>query len=309
MAKFHDVNTVVGANGGAEFVYRLLAVLIAAGWTKPADSDGTTYSSSGGQVTGYATGTNGLNNARAWVRLQEPGGRREWLFQRDTSTNEHQWRICYSAAAKFTGGSPGATQTPSATDEQIILGGGSHASPTFAQLVVAGGGYRAHLIAQSTVVGGCYGFWALTTVAGTGYCNTAILQEPLWDNSYPAEDTDPCLLGVKFYAGAYNVLGNHAGLHWVGRFWTAYGLGGASFRSKTWADPPALPVSPYNAKFVKQPMYVIETSQAWKGVLRHREYCSVSTHAYPDTYDLTTDAKVVIGYSLVPWPENVAPIL
>lgn len=308
MAKFHDVNTVIGANGGAEAIKRLIDVMISAGWTKVADSDGTTYSSSGTQVTGYASGANGLNNARAWVRMREPGGRREFLFQRDTSTNEQNWRVLYSALDRFTGGSPGATQTPSATDEQTILGGGSHASPSFAQLFVAGGGYRWHAIAQSTAVGGAYGFWAFSTTVSVGDNLTAIAGEPLRDGSYPVEDTDPYVVGLRYTAGV-SAFGNYAGTHMAWRFWTAQNLAGESFRSVNNADPLLLPVSPYNSKFVKQPMRVIESAQSWKGIVHHREHRSVSAHAYPDTYDLTTDAKVVVGYSLVPWPNNVAPIL
>jgi hypothetical protein len=307
MAKFSDVNTIMGADGGAEAIYRLGAVLITAGWAKVADSDGTTYSSSGVQVTGYGTGANGLNNARAWVVYREPGGRREWLFQRAATTLESQWRIMYSASARFVGGSPSGTQTPSATDEQLVLGAGTHASPTFAALFAVGGGYRYHAIAQSTPVGGCYGFWGFSTISATGVNESAIAQDPLWDASYPAEDTDPCVVGARFASGGA-AFGNAGGTHLAERYWNGYGLGG-TWRSVFQVTPVLVPVSPYNGKFVKSPFQITESAVGWKGALRYREGCTVTAHAYPDTYDLPTDAKCVVGYSLVPWPDNVAPIL
>ncbi len=98
--------------------YGLISTLVTAGWTKMSDSDGTTYSSSGVQVTSGATGSGGLGNNHAWVRLQSPptnGGAitnqtREVIFQRGTS--DFSWRIKYSAHGKFIGGIPNATSTP-----------------------------------------------------------------------------------------------------------------------------------------------------------------------------------------------------
>jgi hypothetical protein len=113
-------------------VYDLISTLITAGWKKVSDSDGTTYSSSGTQVTSGASGTNGLGNSKAWVHMQDPAGVREYTFQNAVSNNQN-WRVCYSYAAKFTGGSPSATQCPNASDEYILIGGGTEASPTFSE--------------------------------------------------------------------------------------------------------------------------------------------------------------------------------
>ena len=57
---------------GATAMYTLISTLMSAGWLKKADSDGTTYSSTGVQVTSGNSGTNGLGNTNAWVRLQAP---------------------------------------------------------------------------------------------------------------------------------------------------------------------------------------------------------------------------------------------
>lgn len=98
---------------GAMAMYTLISTLMSAGWLKKADSDGTTYSSTGAQVTSGSTGTGGLNNTNAWVRMQSPavnGKTREFIFQRgSTSVN---WKIKYSAYGTFSGGVPSATVTP-----------------------------------------------------------------------------------------------------------------------------------------------------------------------------------------------------
>jgi hypothetical protein len=143
---------------GSVAMYSLIARLVAAGWTKKSDSDGTTYSATGVQVTSGAAGANGLANNFAWVRLQSPAGAgsTELVIQR-SNVNNTQWRIKVSMAAGFTGGSPGATQVPSATDEYLI-GGGTDASPTFAVFFGgADGTYRYSCGADNAAP---YTFWA-----------------------------------------------------------------------------------------------------------------------------------------------------
>jgi len=103
---------------GSIAMYQLISALISAGWLKKADSDGTTYSATGTQVTSGNSGPNGLGNTSAWVRLQAPavnGGaitnqKREITIQR--STIHTSWRIKYSAYGNFTGGVPSAAVTP-----------------------------------------------------------------------------------------------------------------------------------------------------------------------------------------------------
>lgn len=115
-------------------VFYLKTQLVARGWVVKASSDATTYNATGDQITGFNSGANGLANTNAWFRIQCPsmgGVTRELTFQRSTTTN---WRIKYSYSAGFTGGTPGITQTASATDEQILLGGGTDASPTYSSL-------------------------------------------------------------------------------------------------------------------------------------------------------------------------------
>ena len=62
------------------------------------------------------------------------------------------WRIKYSASAGFVGGSPSNVQTPSATDEQILLSGGTDAAPTYTGLLGTDNTYRAnHIVGDASV--------------------------------------------------------------------------------------------------------------------------------------------------------------
>lgn len=133
---------------GSIFLYTWKTGLKLSGWTVPRSSDGTTYNTSGDQITSGSSGTNGLANNRAWFVLRSPsidGYQRELCIQRSTASNA-QWRIKYSFSSGFTGGSPSATQVPSATDEQIILGAGTDASPTFTSILGTDNTYRGIII-------------------------------------------------------------------------------------------------------------------------------------------------------------------
>ncbi len=121
---------------GREAIHSLKTLLVLVGWTVEASSTGSTG-------TGYnATGDNLIAatdwNTNAWVRLQDPAGITEIVIQR--GAGNQSWRILRSHLAKFSGGSPGATQTPAATDEDLLWGGGTHAAPTFGSLLNADGG-------------------------------------------------------------------------------------------------------------------------------------------------------------------------
>lgn len=322
MAKFSDVNNVMGANGGAEAIYRLKEVLKAAGWVVKSSSDGTTYNSTGDQITGSGAGAGGMNNASAWFRIQEPGGpgRREYTFQRATGGNDHQWRIKYSANAKFTGGSPGATQTPSATDEQTLLGGGTDAAPTYASMfTAAGGGYRFHAIAQSTPEGTAYGFWSFATTTPAGVTMSAIIQEPLEAGSFASADEDPVVIFCRLATLALGTVNVEGATNW--RAWVKYNLSGALFQNcpcyvltnsggTVFIANTASP-SPYNSQDVMLPCTfgTLGGTMQIKGTGKYMRWNCTSGRGYPTTTNLTTDARCYVNAMMVPWPNNTAPVL
>ena len=183
---------------GAMAMYALVSTLISAGWLKKMDSDGTTYSSTGVQVTSGNVGTNGLGNANAWVRLQSPavnGGSvvnqtREITIQRGSSNL--LWRIKYSASALFTGGSPAAAVTPSSADEVFMIGGGTDASPTFYSWLAADGAYRWHIAAGGAAEFYSFVAWAQTIGSVTG--TLTICLDVMATGSFPVIDVDPAVM-------------------------------------------------------------------------------------------------------------------
>jgi len=191
----YSFSTNTNPTTSAIAMYSLIATLISAGWTKVKDSDGTTYSSSGVQVTSGASGTNGLANNSAWVQLAAPsvGGQvRSITIQRGTVNTS--WRVKYSAAAGFSGGSPAATVTPSATDEAIILGTGTDASPTFTAWFPTDGTFRLNI-----ACGGAsekYVFYMMLFSVGNSATSTRFMFLDVL-SSYETGDVDPAVIGMS----------------------------------------------------------------------------------------------------------------
>jgi hypothetical protein len=152
-------------------MFLVLSNFIAAGWTVQSSSDGTTYNSSGNQITSGNSGANGLGNNYAWFCIQDPGGGRQFIVQRNGSGLSYQWAIKYSVAAKFTGGSPSATQVPTATDEVPIWGNITGATQTYATLWNnSDGTYNLHMVMGDASVQ--YAFWMCALVLATPNANT-----------------------------------------------------------------------------------------------------------------------------------------
>lgn len=307
MAKFSDVNFLPATS--AEIVFRLKEVMKQAGWVVQSSSDGTTYNATGDQISSSGTGAGGMDNARAWFRIQDPGGTRELTFQLQ-SGGGLAWRIKYSAQAKFIGGAPSATDTPSATDEVILKGGGTDASPTFSAYFATGG--RFHVVCDSTPVNGGYFVVCFETSTTNGNIGYFFCLEPI---SYAsAANNDPMIIVTS--NGGF-AKGQSASA-WYGyggsdpRFGTAYALAYANATSDT-LFPGGLTSNPFNngddmigipwGSDTSNPVPIgflgVGAFLRWKGVNR----------SYPDTVSLTSNARVYAGDVLVPWPDGVAPVL
>lgn len=174
---------------GSVAMYEFKEHLKSQGWTVPESSDGTTYNNAGDQITTGASGAGGMANTNAWFRIQSPAGAasNEFVVQRG-STNVG-WRIKHSRAAGFTGGSPSATQVPSATDEGLLWGAGTDASPTFSNLFTTDNTYRWNVGADAASP---YGFWAGAFPTGGGDPTTGFVFDPLTG----AEPTDGHLYAI-----------------------------------------------------------------------------------------------------------------
>lgn len=128
-------DVIQGFNTPADVIFVLIRDLVAGGWEVIGSGDGLLlYSSSGNIISQSGTGAGGINY-KTWWRLRQPtggdapyAGVREMTFSRDVA--DYIWRVKYSRAAGFVGGSPGPDQTPSAADEVVLCGGGTDAAPT-----------------------------------------------------------------------------------------------------------------------------------------------------------------------------------
>lgn len=300
---------------GAVAVYTTIARLIAAGWTKIKDSDGTTYSSSGAQVTSGASGAGGLGNNNAYVNLRWPSGTREIVFQRGTS--DTSWRITYSPTA-FSSGSPAATVAPSSANSAIILGGGTEASPTFSTWFGTNASYRQQVGADSASP---YGFWMACYPSGGGSPNAGLVFDPV--ASVPAEDTDPLVLHIATASGSAFLqagLGSNTTATTVSRAcgWLGFGLGGAfvAIPACNYAAggstiaPSGLPSNPHNSKDDCIPIFYMRraaetTPQGYKGVGSLLYWLGT---ARATTSTINNKARIVIGDVSLPWDGSTTPI-
>jgi len=200
MAFQFNVNLTPGTN--AEAVYRFKEHLKAQGWTVPRSSDGLTYNSSGDQITGFGSGANGMANNNAWFVIQSPTLTKQFCVQRGPGNTS--WRVKYSRATGFSGGSPSATIVSTATDQVITAGGGTDASPTFANLFGGDASYRLHLMADNASP---YGFYMLGITIGTAAVQSVMMFDPTAASSSPVEDLDQWVVYTSGSAIGANPLG------------------------------------------------------------------------------------------------------
>lgn len=114
-----------------DIFYKLKVFLVAQGWVVVSSSDGSTYNSSGDQISSNGSGAGGIDNNYAWFQMRSPDSKVWFTYQRGTA--KYAGRVKFSISA-FNAGSPSATQTPaptSAGDETIRMGSGTDASPSF----------------------------------------------------------------------------------------------------------------------------------------------------------------------------------
>ncbi len=190
MSYIFDVNEVPAT--GAESIFRLKSLFKTAGWNIVSSSDGSTLNS-GDNITKATTGANGMANNYAWFFVQSPSPvTRSFIFQR--GTNNVSWRLKYSPKVGFfTTVSQSATQTPSATDEVIVMGAGTDASPSFnATFFTTDNSYRFHACAGKAAEN--YTFYMFTNVFANTTPYNALVLDVMVSGSYPSEDPDPAVI-------------------------------------------------------------------------------------------------------------------
>lgn len=333
-----DVNSVPAT--GAIAIFKVKTLLKAAGWTVPRSSDGTTYNSSGDQITTGASGANGLANNSAWFVIQDPGGRRQYMFQR--STTNPVWTIKFSELAKFTGGSPSATVAATATDSQTLWNA--------ATLFDADGTYRFHVVTDPVAIPGSnvYMFWFAAHVTGQAVCQTLFVADGMRSGTYHPADASPLAHFCNYGTGTSSISGAiliqsfgqaTANTPTYTTAWLAFGLGGAGYvivnfsrqgsvgvgwpsgtTSNTGVSP-YLGIDPLIEIFVGRHTAVANSPPTGpKGTLASMRHTGAS-RSYPTTFTLATDPYVAIGSQdtsgtegsrtavVLPWITGVVPTL
>jgi len=313
----------------AEAIFTLKGVKKSAGWTVPKSSDGSTYNSSGDQITLAGSGAGGMDNARAWFVIQMPGSSCSFCLQRTSSTGantSYQWRVKYSKGAGFTGGSPSASQVPSASDERVLLGAGTDASPTFSSffLTATDGSYRYNCFANNASPYDFYS-WAWTKSSGSLHHTFGI--DPLVGAA--SGDTDPYVVHLTGSAAGLTPItfgltgGQLSG--WIGSTffpqsggypWMAAGFPmiSSGSGSSLWAID-GNQANIINGKDDLIPLtaigYVTSTLPYYKGVLTVvRAIVPCGRHA-GDLYsiDSSKDGVAANQYCVLPWDGSSTPLI
>lgn len=284
---------------GAVAMFTLWTTLIGATWTKQKDSDGTTYSASGVQVTSGAAGANGLANTNAWGIFKMPGSNKSFSIQRGTTNL--LWRIVYSPSVGFTSGTPGATQAASASDGIIMLGGGTEAAPTFAALYQTDGGYRLECAADNAAP---FGFWSIAFPTGSSVvnnCTHTFALDAMRAGTTISTDTDPYVTFAN--TGASGVMGANFSV----------GLKGTSPINSTSLVAIVNVVQPANTSngYVADPATGKHVLRLIEYFVTSSMYKGVSTYFLWDTFQgditpapltvVTASDRMCLGYITVDW--------
>ena len=273
----------------ADVLVGFVDCFVAAGWTVVERSDGTAV-----QVGGANTAAE-WNITGAWTRIADPAGSgtgREVVIEKFAGANFDMWMGMITE--QFSGGAVGTR--PTTTNEAQV------GAPNSA---INGVTNRYRFIvatAPQGSTGDVYGFafFRCSTTGGLSSCVVEPVMSPA-DGTYGIPNPEPW---VSFNSTALNT-GNwrawySAGL--VGQAWVL--LSAETFTETSVSDPHAA-------------AYVANVPQ-WRGTGATAFHTGpavnlierpLTGHSYPDTYNLSTDARILIGSTLAHiWPNGRAVI-
>lgn len=225
MAWAFSPNVVAATNNLQHWLFK--EHLKANGFPVVTSGDGVSvYSSSGDVITSSTV----WGNAGSWYAIAGPtidGVTEYWCVQH---SNNDIYRIKYGLTP-FTGGSPSATRVPSSTTEQVMLGGGTDASPTYFNLYFNGssGTFRSHFAANPTL-GSFYGLGQLISNGNSGQFLFA--QDRLKPQTYDVLDQAPSIVFMPNASPPGSPVSSNLFSDQTGntcRGWYRLGLSGATF--------------------------------------------------------------------------------
>lgn len=290
----------------AESIYRIKEFLKTVGWSILSSGTGTgaTYSSSGDLIT-----VSNAANTRSWFRAKHDATGREMAWQYATATGP---RIKLSPSAGFVGGSPDYQTVPSATDEMVMKGSGTDASPTHSGVAITGVPIW-HCIGDAET-----GAWAVvghaTTGSGAGLPTVQWFFDPLVPGTYPTEDPAPFVFQV--WAAAIDLWSVSAG--WITNTSSDQCPGSRGPNGLVYAMPmlrygeaslriPGSLIDPYSGKNIAWPVMYGREGAALAGA-GYKGRSSIFRWAgrrglYGDRVTINGEHFLVVGDVLVPWPD------
>lgn len=314
MAWMFDANGGSPGSGGAA-LFKLKELLKAAGWTVTSSSDGTTYFPATDGITTGGSGAGGLNNALAWFRIRQPSANtREFTFQR-ASASTHSWRVKYSGgpATTFVGGAPSATQTPSATDEQIIIGGGTDAAPTFTQIFdTPDAGWRFNAAADNESP---WSFYYWTHINSGSAIRTFFMLDGMLSGTALSGDVDQAVIYEGALSASILQVTDLTSYSVGPRGWVKKTLAGSAFARIAAQAPQTFPnlsgTQPFNSKDQLYPVvYARESAQAaptgHKGVSSVMRWLGTVRTTF-DTFNVRTTKDYVTLSGTAASPDVVLP--
>jgi hypothetical protein len=329
MAFIFNINNTPATGAGAIFLLKEL--LKSASWVVTSSSDATTYFANSDGLTSSGSSTAGLGNSNAWFLVQMSGTSggtnnlvKQFTFQRGTT--DLVWRVKLSVTGTFTLATAGATitKTPFGTDEVILLGGGTDATPTFATLFGTNGTYRWHAMADNASP---FGWYSVAYPTGGGNPNHCLMLDPLLSGTYPPEDVDPYMY---YFTPNGNTMFNGTSGDFISETAAPRGFLGLISGSKfvnitpqtlvvfgsSQTFPAGLPVNPWNSKDDTFPVFYARrlaavTAQGYKGQSSFMRFNAVSriTGDTLSTVSSGSNDRIIITHVTLPWSQSVNPLI
>jgi hypothetical protein len=114
-------------------IYNSIKRAIMQKWSVLLSSDGYANYGTGNVLTSDNSGLNGFANPNAWCVLDKTINTQQYQFCVQTD-GYMGLRLKYSKFG-FNGGVDNLISSPTASDQQVLLGGGTDASPTYQQVI------------------------------------------------------------------------------------------------------------------------------------------------------------------------------
>ena len=301
MAVVISANNVLGVNDVSTWFWTVInALKTSAGWTQLGSGDGATYANgSAGPVANAA----GLATSGSWVRLQKTCQSvvYELMFY---SGGTGAGSVLVSADSAFTGGSPSATQRPTATSEEFLpnFGGGTAGSPSHASFCTGTPNALLHFKCDTTTP---FGFFAWSYDPGTRANNHCLGMLPL-TNTY-GSPASPYIFVSGDYTTSLSVTSGFAKTrrrHGVsGAAWESVDLGGIGS-----LFPHGAGNNPNSTSYVDLVEVTCGTaSKGRHGAVSWLRWSSTS-HGNSTLYSVnTTGDRIVVGALVLTGWDNTVP--